>query len=429
MKTKLIGLLIACFAFTATAQDKALLETLVKKGMLTQQEAAQIAKESVTVTPGSKETKSIKLKGGVAGWYSWQQNDLHASGAEPQTNGFTLRYVKIGLEAEVGAGWTVDVMTDFGSEGAARNYLDKVVISKQINLDYLTGKLDFGMQKVNFGQEQNECDFNQLAIERSVATYFFTRPTTGGPADARKNFGSRAIGVFWNGTIAQVDGMYYGISVTGGNSYEGEGFNYFNNSNDGNNNLSFYANLGYKNVANVQDQAIAYDFGVNFGYASGGYAVETTNGYENHSVWGVNPYASIKWKGLTVMGEFFAQGVENGSNGIANYNGVSATPMGLNGTVAYKFDLGEWGALEPVARYSWVQSNGVGIYGINDYDSVFGQPFDYAKQVYVGVNWYAAKAVKFSVGYEWAQLTGGEGGSAELNSTYNTIRAQIQVVF
>lgn len=54
MKKAIISLLVAGAVIAANAQDKALLETLVKKGMLTQQEAAQIAKDSVAVTPGDK---------------------------------------------------------------------------------------------------------------------------------------------------------------------------------------------------------------------------------------------------------------------------------------------------------------------------------------------------------------------------------------
>ena len=57
MKKIVISLLVAGAAVAANAQDKALLETLVKKGMLTQQEAAQIAKESVAVTPATKAPK------------------------------------------------------------------------------------------------------------------------------------------------------------------------------------------------------------------------------------------------------------------------------------------------------------------------------------------------------------------------------------
>ncbi|MBQ6534232.1 MAG: hypothetical protein IJI37_03605 [Opitutales bacterium] len=122
MKKVIISLLVAGAAVAANAQDKALLETLVKKGMLTQQEAAQIAKESVAVTPAAKSTKSIKIFGGAQGWYSWGKESLKAgantSGASfEQTSGFTLRYVKLGVEADVGGGWTATVVTDFGTEG------------------------------------------------------------------------------------------------------------------------------------------------------------------------------------------------------------------------------------------------------------------------------------------------------------------------
>ena len=105
MKKVIISLLVAGAVAAANAQDKALLETLVKKGMLTQQEAAQIAKDSVAVTPATKSTKSIKIFGGAQGWYSWGKNSVK-SGSKTfgQQNGFTLRYVKLGIGADVGGG-------------------------------------------------------------------------------------------------------------------------------------------------------------------------------------------------------------------------------------------------------------------------------------------------------------------------------------
>ena len=107
MKKAIISLLVAGAVIAANAQDKALLETLVKKGMLTQQEAAQIAKDSVAVTPATKSTKSIKIFGGGQGWYSWGKNSVKAgTGSFDQQSGFTLRYVKLGIEADVGGGWS-----------------------------------------------------------------------------------------------------------------------------------------------------------------------------------------------------------------------------------------------------------------------------------------------------------------------------------
>ena len=432
MKLKLLSILAAsafvCVA--AQAQDKALLETLVKKGMLSQQEAAQIAKESVAVTPGSAETKSIKLKGGVQGWYEWSQLDVRTPdfGSQPSQNGFVLRYVKIGLEAEIGGGWTVDIMTDFGTEGAATNYLDKVVISKKVDYDYLTGQLDLGFRKVNFGQEQGMCDFGQLAIERSVATFFFTRPEMYGPfADTYKNFGSRAVGIFWNGTVSQLEGMYYGVAITGGNTE----MQAIQNTFAGNNNLSFYANAGYKRAFEVSGEAIAIDGGLNFGYANGGFVYDVD---QNRSMWGINPYVSAKWRGLTVMAEYFLQQVQDGAMR-RDVLAKTRTPQGANVTIAWKQDMGEWGALEPVFRWSYLNTDNMG------YNTVYGAvngsvmaEFKKAQTFYIGTNWYVTPAVKFSLGYEWAQYSGAVavptlGAIGPQLMDGSTVRAQVQVVF
>ena len=295
MKKVIISLLVAGAAVAANAQDKALLETLVKKGMLTQQEAAQIAKDSVAVTPATKSTKSIKIFGGGQGWYSWGKNSVKSGTASfDQQSGFTLRYVKLGVEADVGGGWSAEVVTDFGTEGASKNYLDKVVASKKIDLDYINGTLQLGLRKVNMGYEQNMDDFGQLAVERSVATYFFTRYEG-------KNFGSRTVGAFWDGNITQVDGLYYGAAVTSGVS-EGGVTNFITDAQDSSA-LSFWANAGYKNVADVKGETLSYDLGVNFGYAPQGMTTYDRKG----SVWGINPYATLNWRGLTLIGEFFLQ--------------------------------------------------------------------------------------------------------------------------
>ena len=301
MKKAIISLLVAGAVIAANAQDKALLETLVKKGMLTQQEVAQIAKDSVAVTPATKSTKSIKIFGGGQGWYSWGKNSVKAgAGSFDQQSGFTLRYVKLGIEADVGGGWSAEVVTDFGTEGASKNYLDKVVASKKIDLDYLNGTLQLGLRKVNMGYEQNMDDFGQYAVERSVATYFFTRYEG-------KNFGSRTVGVFWDGNITQVDGLYYGAAVTSGVS-EGGVENFITDAQNSSA-LSFWVNAGYKNVADIKGETLSYDLGINFGYAPQG---STSLAYtQKGSVWGINPYATINWRGLTLIGEFFLQQVED----------------------------------------------------------------------------------------------------------------------
>ena len=424
MKKIIISLLVAGAVVAANAQDKALLETLVKKGMLTQQEAAQIAKESVAVTPATKSTKSIKVFGGAQGWYTWSQGSIRSGNAPSpsQESGFTLRYVKLGVEADVGGGWSATVITDFGTDGATRNYLDKVVASKKIDLDYLNGTLQLGLRKSNMGYEQNMDDFDQLAIERSIATFFFTRADSNGIGT--KNFGSRTVGVFWDGNIMQVDGLYYSASVTS-EVTEGGNANMVNNFGDSGS-LSFYAAIGYKNIAEIKGESLAYDFGVNFGYAPQGMSYDLLD--KRGSIWGINPYATLSWRGLTVIGEFFFQQVEDYSPG---RDGVGRSPLGANLTVAYKMDIGEWGAIEPVARLSYVYTNGMGLrYDVNN-DNLFlnGYDFNQATTVFVGLNWYASCAIKTSLGYEFGYFDEGLD-SQNVDRLYsNVVRAQVQVLF
>ena len=413
MKKAIISLLVAGAVIAANAQDKALLETLVKKGMLTQQEAAQIAKDSVAVTPATKSTKSIKIFGGGQGWYSWGKNSVKAGTRSfDQQSGFTLRYVKLGIEADVGGGWSAEVVTDFGTEGADKNYLDKVVASKKIDLDYLNGTLQLGLRKVNMGYEQNMDDFGQYAVERSVATYFFTRYEG-------KNFGSRTVGVFWDGNITQVDGLYYGAAVTSGVSEGGVG-NFVTGAQDSSA-LSFWANAGYKNVADIKGETLSYDLGINFGYAPQGSTLAYT---QKGSVWGINPYATINWRGLTLIGEFFLQQVEDYYT--PGRDGVGRTPMGANFTAAYKMDIGEWGAIEPVFRASYVTTNGMGLKSVYTGDDNL-RDINQAMTFYGGVNWYATTAVKTSLGYEFGYY---DQGDAVVERVYgNTVWAQVQVLF
>ena len=419
MKKIIISLLVAGAAIAANAQDKALLETLVKKGMLTQQEAAQIAKDSVAVSPATKSTKSIKIFGGANGYYTWSRESVKAGSASSgQLSGFTLKHVKIGLDADVGAGWSAKVVTDFGENAKSRDYLDTVVLSKAIDYDYINGTLQLGLRKVNMGYEQNTDDFEQLAIETSVATNFFTN----GGKNLGKNFGSRTVGVFWDGNIAQVDGLYYGAAVTSGVAESGNE-DFLSASKGDSSSLSFWANLGYKNVADVKGETLSYDFGINFGYAPQGMDNASFVNNKKGSVWGINPYATINWRGLTLIGEYFLQQAEDYS---AGRDGVGRTPMGANFTAAYKMDIGEWGAIEPVFRASYVTTNGMGLASVD----LAGQAYSTVNQAmtfYGGVNWYATSAVKTGLGYEFGYY---DQGDAVVERVFgNTVWAQVQVLF
>lgn len=414
----------------ANAQEKTLLETLVKKGTISEQEASQIAKDGVVVTPSKKDTKVLTIGGGIDAWFTWGSYEVKSPsptlGPSANASGFELRYVKLGVDAEIAGGWNAELMTDFGVEGKNRDYLDKALISKKIAYDSIIGTLGVGMRKVNMGYEQNMGDFDLLTTERSIATWFFTRPDA--TTYAQKNFGSRAIGIFWDGEVEQVEGLTYGFSIVGGNSFEGSSAKLANYQ--GNNNLSFYANVAYGDKFFWYDNELSYKVGLNFGYANGGMVRTEGTNYINSELWGINPYFTAKYKGFSVMLEYFLQRVSDGS-----FNGVeNATPQGFNAILAYKIETAQFGQIEPVLRVSMIATNGMGFnpvtMGSFSYDpSNASAVYDNAQAIYIGANWYVIPAVKVSVGYEWGEYTGKVNAQAENRTQSNTVRASLQVLF
>ena len=155
------------------------------------------------------------------------------------------------------------------------------------------------------------------------------------------------------------------------------------------------------------DNELSYKVGLNFGYANGGMVRTEGTNYINSELWGINPYFTAKYKGFSVMLEYFLQRVSDGS-----FNGVeNATPQGFNAILAYKIETAQFGQIEPVLRVSMIATNGMGFnpvtMGSFSYDpSNASAVYDNAQAIYIGANWYVIPAVKVSVGYEWGEYTG-----------------------
>ena len=209
-----IGTLLMAAASVLNAQDKQTLDLLVSKGIITKEEAASVSKKSVAVAPKEKTTKSIKLIGRLQMQYENINVDETVGGVESSLaakNDFIMRRMFLGAAADLGSGWSAELVADFARDGDG--YIDKAVITKKVDWDSLQGKLGFGYRKINFGLEENTSSSKLLTIERSPATRYFTENANG----RRLGFGGRHTGVFWAGKIPQVKGLEYGLSVT--NSY------------------------------------------------------------------------------------------------------------------------------------------------------------------------------------------------------------------
>jgi len=425
----------------ARAQDKATLDLLVKKGLISQADEDDIAKLSaVPVVAKNPDVQKLKLQGMIQFQYDWvTAKDKTPNAPDPaSTNQFELRHVYFGAVADLGNGWGGEIQTDFAATGNTQlsaapqsqntqNLLEKAIITKKVD-GY--GQATFGFQKTQFSQEENTATSEMLPVERSIATNYFTRPY-GGPTIGRLGFGNRLSGVYWDGVIPQLSGFYYGAALTtdietagslGGPAAGAPSYNEF----------GYWAHAGYQGNINK----LKYKAGINFGYAGDANSVPAAGAIpaQNNSIWGYNPYVNLSYDRFAVTAEFLQAEVQNGRAGAGGVTSRTA-PYGFNIMSSYRIN-NQW---ELVTRFSELSTNGRGATisqqewsgpntagTVSDYDNVWA--------AYIGANWYIiGNSVKLSAGYEFAQFsnrqTSTNGPFNGPRADVNAFRMRLQLLF
>ncbi len=450
---KVLSVLLACAAvggLTAQAQDKATLDLLVKKGVITQDEADSLAKQAaMPVVKGSqKAAKSISLIGRIQTQYNYiavedrMAKDTGRANASSQ-NGFDIRRLFIGAKADMGNGWSGTVLADLAA-GTGRNYIDTATIDKKLE-DY--GTATAGFRKVNLGLEQNTSDATLPVIERSIASNYFT-DNGGGLGMGSGLVGARHLGLFWNGEVKDVEGLGYGVSVNNGPRN-------FTAATGTGNQLSYYGNIYYgTTVYDVKAKA-----GINLGFSPEGNSVGTTNAAlqaTKNAIFVFNPYTTVAYEDFSLYGDVFMADIQNGkygnNTGAVNtnrfgYNSGRATPVGFHIVPSYKITP-EW---EVVARYTFINTNGAGITtgvipGSTGAAGANAAPtnvngtgaWDKAVSYYGGVNYYImGDALKVMAGYEMTDFynrynnngSGSFSGQGNGRLVEHAFRARVQVLF
>jgi hypothetical protein len=431
----LIGFLAALLLVSARpafAQDRATLDLLVKKGLISQAEADNIAKQAaVVVTPRQAAVKKLIFEALVQIQYDWLNTRDETPGAmnPPATNQFYIRRLHLGTIADLGHGWSSEVILDFatGPQMSAppqsiptQGGFEKAIISKVVP-DY--GAATFGYQKVQWVQEQNMPNSQLPTIERSIATNYFSG-VYGGPTTGDPGFGGHRVGLFWNGTIPALAGFYYGAALTNGI----QSALYFGNPPAGApafNQFAYWANAGYQGSAGP----VTYRVGLDLGYASDANSTPV----QNNAIYGYDPYITLYYGNFTLSAEFIETAIRNGR---VNALGITSTsvPYGINITPSYKIN-DQW---ELVTRYSYLDTNGSGTMINNlvrNAQSTFNTVgYNDAWSLYAGVNWYIiGTSVKWSVDYEYDQFSGREtvaGGPFNgPRANVSGLRTQLQLRF
>jgi phosphate-selective porin len=407
-KTKwlaLLGAMILGAAAPAVAQDSgALLEALVRKGILTDQEAEEIradlgrdagASTPIMAVPGSKAVSKLSIGARVQVQYAGLSTDIDGTAADPaSTNHFFLRRIYLVTKASMGPNWSMNITYD-----PSEQLFDAAMISYKDG-DYT---VDVGLRKAPLGYEELTSSGSLKAIERSGVTRYFVEPNNG----RRLGASGYRVGVFGEGKVGN---FVYGAAITNPERVAGS----TDNGNAGNNQQALWAHGAYKG----KSENGSYTFGAAVGALpdQGGKTLGAGNDLTIYSIFG-----DITAGNLQVAAEYLSADVERGASATKD-----ATPTGYWVQGSYKFTS----MFEGVARFSSLDTDGR---GVNLSDSVRSAPgggtHDKLSEFFIGGNWYIkGNDLKLQAGYVYGDsedtVTGGVAGA-----TASGFRSQMQINF
>jgi phosphate-selective porin len=379
-----------CAASSFAASNDALLDLLVKKGVLTQTEATEVAAElkeenkGVTFSAKGKETVKLRFNGRMH--YQYDGLGAKENGADlPSTNHFYFRRVRLGAQATHENGLFAKTVVDFAENDLS---IDEAFAGYEYS-DALTAI--FGYKKVPFGFDETISSSKIKTIERAAANRFFADDI---------DFAGRHSGLFAQGDLGS--GFSYSAALV--NSAQGEGSKLMGATN-ASNDLAYYGRLQWKNDG--------LTIGVDGGHQSNNYMADEENLTAPFDVTAFTGYVNYKFEGLDLLGEYF-------SGDLGNQGDVDGYAL----RAAYKI-----GKFEPVVRYSYFEADTFEI----DTDELIRRapktsidgPGGELDSYYFGVNYYYNKAVSLMLGYEVADAENSAGDEVEIDG----MRARVQVLW
>mgnify|MGYP001584924251 CR=1 FL=1 len=379
----------------ATSSD-ALLDLLVKKGVLTDAEATAVAAElkeenkGITFSAKGKETVKLRFNGRMH--FQYDSLDADANGTDlDSTNHFYFRRLRLGVKATHENGLFAETVLDFSGDEESELGVDKAVAGYEFS-DALTGMV--GYQKVPFGFQETTSSSKIKTIERSAANRFFADDI---------DFAGRHTGLHAKGNLG--GGFSYAAAIV--NGAQGEGSKLLGSA-EASNDLAVFGRIQWSG----DDVTLGVDAGN-----------QSNNEVVGQDVTAFTAYANYKFEGFDILGEYFSADMDDQEDA-----------EGYSLRVAYKLDK-----FEPVFRYSHLKndtfvidadelirrapegdrpgdldnlSNATG--GDNEIDSY-----------YFGFNYYYNKAVSLMVGYEIAETDSDTGDEVEIDG----LRARLQVLW
>ena len=415
LKTKLFAVAAALLcAGTVFAQDSApLIEALLRKGILTDQEAEDLkadlandATAKLAATSATPNLSKLVISGRFQAQFVNLATDIKGTTADPVYNQhFFLRRIYVGFKPTFYNGWSAYLNYDFAGSTFDAAYIEWIKSPQFV--------LQAGFKKAPIGYEEYFISSGALkSIERSPITRFFVEANNG----RRLGAGSYRQGVWVSGKQGD---WSYEFAVTNPERDEsaagaaGAGA-------AANNNFAYWGNLNYSK-AFAGNQGL-FKMGATIGLLpdQGG---KTLGAGNDLTVWSI--YADYRLRSFSLMGEYF---------GSKDDHGVSATQDSKSS--------GYWiqpsyrsGPYEFVVRYTYVDSDGRGVQisdGIRSAPS--GGTMNKLTEWFIGGNWYiigneAKHEVKLQLGWISGESKDSITGVSGPKATTQGVRSQLQVNF
>lgn len=413
---------------TVGATDYAMLESLAKKGILTQAEISEITKESVRVDcKPLNETRQISFSGRIQVLYSMVSADDGV--ASDTVDGISLRRVYFGTHAKLSDDWRVSITSDLLNHTHSTHKMVSAYIEKKYDLDFLYGWIKAGFYADNFAYESMTSSKNLLTTERSLASRYFAGSLNEKGKYAYSgygaiNFAGESMGLFFKGKFRNNEKIEYGCAITSPETYT------IRPPKDGRNIPAFWFNVNYKDNINLSDEEFKLHTGIYTGVSPQGH-LEMSHLDKTSRIYGVNPFFDLSNDRITTWGDILFANVQNGKA-----NMQDANLFGANLVAEYKFDTGDIGKIAPVMRLSYVNSDGRGVRisdstrrGPNLYND-FRKYYNEGAGIYLGINWYfPSEPVKLMFGYERARFWGEVNNNDARSANVDVFRTQLQIEF
>ena len=333
---------------SAVAQDSgALIDALIRKGILTNQEAedirADLVRESNTIPAhamaGGKSSDRLSVGMRMQAQYANLDTDVRGVAVGPAaTSHAFLRRMYLTLKAGVGGNWGATMTYDFASGG----YDDAIVEWKPTH----ELAFNFGLRKVNVIYEERASSGHLRSIERSGVTRYFAESNNG----RRLGAASYRIGAFLDGRkeLNRTYTFLYSAAVT--NPERNETFNLASGSGDGaNNSLAYWGNVGLTGKLANNGSWIA---GVGAGFLPDQGGMGVANLGRGHDLTIYSIYTDINAGAFGFMGEYMAAEIERGASATRN-----ASPAGFYLQPSFLITE-KW---EAVVRYQQLDTDGRGV--------------------------------------------------------------------